>query len=228
VSSLPAVTPARLALRVYGALLRLYPARYRQAYGPVMAQLFRDLLRDADAQAGAGRRAAPLLGLWLRVLFDTLRSAPAERWAELRGGLLRGLCLRDSQRLSWRAYGLATVLVVAGILGKALVLRATGSLLASVAVVVVAAVLAVFVLDSAMTPRGRLLLGGLVLTSSMFLPLAWTPDAAAWLSKNPLTAYTLLWLPFGWRRSGTRLPGIWLTVVLLAGVNLLSALLIGP
>jgi hypothetical protein len=227
VSSLPVVPPDRLALRVYRRLLRLYPLRYRQAYGPAMLQLFRDLLRDAEL--ASGRSGAPLLWLWLRVLGDTLRSAGAEHWAEVRGGFLRGLCGFDGQPLlTWRAYGLAIVLVVAGIAGKALVLRATGSLWAGLVVLLVAAVLAILVLDSAMTLRGRLLLAGLAVTASMFLPLAWTPDAAAWLSKNPITAYTLLWLPFGWRRSGTRMPGLWLTVFVLAGTNVLSALLIGP
>lgn len=224
-SSLPVAPPRRLAQRAYDALLRLYPLRYRQAYGPAMAQLFRDLLRDAEA----GPQRGSLAWLWFRVLGDTLRSAGAEHWAELRGGLLRGLCGFDGQRLvSWRVYALAVALTVAGIVGKALVLRATGSVTAGIAVLAACVLLTVLILDRAMASRGRLLVAGLFVASSMFLPLAWTPDATAWLSKNPLTAYTVLWLPFGWRWTGRGQSSLWFTVGVLAVINVLTALLIGP
>ena len=45
--------------RVYSKLLSLYPARHRREYGSLMAQLFRDQMRDAYGQNGVrGRRAA--------------------------------------------------------------------------------------------------------------------------------------------------------------------------
>jgi hypothetical protein len=226
-SGLPAVPPDRLALRAYRALLWFYPLRYRQAYGPAMAQLFRDLLRDAE-RTGAGTPAA-LLWLWLRVLADTVRSAGAEHWVELRRSWLRGLCGFDGQPMvSWPAFGLAVLLIVGAIVAKALVLRATGSVAASVAVFVLGALFPVLLLDRAMASRGRVLAAGLLITGSMLVPLAWTPDAAAWLSKNPLTVYTLLWLPFGWRWTGRQRSKLWVTVTVLAGINLFSALLVGP
>jgi hypothetical protein len=43
-----------------------------------------------------------------------------------------------------------------------------------------------------------------------------------------LTAYTLLWLPFGWRWTGRQRSNLWVTVGILAGINLFTALLIGP
>jgi hypothetical protein len=192
-----------------------------------MAQLFRDLLRDAEANARGSSWA--LASLWLRVLADTGRSAAAEQWAELRGGLLRGLCGFDGQHLlTWRTYGLAVTLIVAGIAGKALVLRATGSVAASLAVIILGSMLAAWVLDRAMATRGRLLAAGLVVTCSMLLPLLWTPDVVAWLRQNPLTAYTVVWLPFAWRRPDRPQMGMWLSVAGLSAVNVLSALLVGP
>jgi hypothetical protein len=212
-------------LRAYQALLWLYPARYRQAYGAAMAQLFRDLLREADT----GEPGWGLARLWLRVLADTSRSAVAEHWAELRGGLLRGICVFEGQRrLSWRAFGLATGLIVAGIIAKSLVLRASGSVAAAAGVIILGAVLAALVLDRAMGTRGRLLAAGAILALSMLLPLVWTSDAPAWLRKNPLTAYTVIWLPFAWRRPGRPQAGLWLTVLALGAINVVTALFIGP
>jgi hypothetical protein len=62
----------------------------------------------------------------------------------------------------------------------------------------------------------------------MLLPLVWTSDAPAWLRKNPLTAYTVIWLPFAWRRPGRPQAGLWLTVLALGAINVVTALFIGP
>jgi hypothetical protein len=211
--------------RAYRALLALYPARYRREYGSAMAQLFHDLCRDAYRVGGE----MALARAWFRVLPDAGRSAAAEHWAELRGGVLRGICVFDGQqRLSWRAFGLATALILAGIIGKSLVLQATGSVAAGVAVIVLSGVLAASVLDRAMATHGRLLAAGLIVTLSMLLPLAWTPDTLAWLRKNPLTAYTVVWLPFAWRRPGRPQSGMWLSVFVLSAINVMTAQLVGP
>lgn len=58
-----------LAIRVYAALLRLYPPEFRQHYGADMLQVFRDSCRDADG----------LARLWLAALADLLVNASAER-----------------------------------------------------------------------------------------------------------------------------------------------------
>jgi hypothetical protein len=59
---------------VYRALLRVYPSDYRHEYDELMAQLFRDLCRDAYRQGGR----AGLMRLWQRVLVDTVITAAVE------------------------------------------------------------------------------------------------------------------------------------------------------
>ena len=59
-----------LSERIYRALLILYPAEYRLEYGTLMAQIFRDVSRDAYRSQGA-------LGLafwWCATLFDLTRT----------------------------------------------------------------------------------------------------------------------------------------------------------
>lgn len=57
--------------KLYALLLRLYPARFRNAYSQDALQLFRDRLRD---EPGVLRR----LRLWIDVLADVAASAPRE------------------------------------------------------------------------------------------------------------------------------------------------------
>ena len=71
--------PAPLLLgvseRVYRLLLVAYPAAFRRAYGPAMAQLFRDCcLAAVQARGGAG-----LLALWRHTLGDLVSSGLRER-----------------------------------------------------------------------------------------------------------------------------------------------------
>jgi hypothetical protein len=61
----------------YRLLLRAYPADHRRAYGKLMAQLFRDLCKDAYAQRGV----LGLIGLWLYTLADTFANAFIEHRA---------------------------------------------------------------------------------------------------------------------------------------------------
>ncbi|MBN1814351.1 MAG: hypothetical protein JXA14_21100 [Anaerolineae bacterium] len=62
--------------RAYRLLLVGYPASFRRRYGPEMAQVFRDCVRDARQHGG-------LLGLWVRTLGDLLATVPAEHLAAL-------------------------------------------------------------------------------------------------------------------------------------------------
>jgi hypothetical protein len=59
------------SVRVYAALVRLYPRAYRRAYGPLMVQLFRDQVRDARGRGDTHR----IVLLYLRTLADLLGSA---------------------------------------------------------------------------------------------------------------------------------------------------------
>jgi signal transduction histidine kinase len=60
--------------RAFGVLLYAYPAAHRREFGPWMAQLFRDLCRDAIRRNGI----VGLAGLWLRTLLDVAHTAFVE------------------------------------------------------------------------------------------------------------------------------------------------------
>jgi hypothetical protein len=61
--------------RLYGALLYLYPKKFRALYGQQMRLTFRDACRTAYHRHGT----VGLLALWLPTLFDLFKSALAER-----------------------------------------------------------------------------------------------------------------------------------------------------
>jgi hypothetical protein len=63
--------------RLYAALVRLYPRRFREAYGDELQLLFRDCTRDGYQRAGAWG----VLNVWLGVLPDLVISA-ADQHAE--------------------------------------------------------------------------------------------------------------------------------------------------
>jgi hypothetical protein len=68
---------ASAAERIYGLVLRAYPAAFRTAYGREMLMLFRDRRREvADADGG--------VRFWVEMLWDVARSAPALRLEALR------------------------------------------------------------------------------------------------------------------------------------------------
>lgn len=66
----------RFSAHVYSALLAGYPRRFRQEYGPHMAQVFR------DACLHAYRRSGPpgMLSLWALTLFDWVKSVIEEQF----------------------------------------------------------------------------------------------------------------------------------------------------
>lgn len=71
-----------LAERLYHLLLFAYPATHRRKYGPLMAQLFRDLCRDSYHQEGF----VGLVRLWRHVLTDTAVTATVEHFYALQEG----------------------------------------------------------------------------------------------------------------------------------------------
>jgi hypothetical protein len=83
---------------LYRILLRLYPAEYRQIYGEVMAQTFRDMVRAAYARSGFG----VLLSLWIETLGDIVKSVVIEHLDKLRMG-------RIMSKKGWVTLGLAII-----------------------------------------------------------------------------------------------------------------------
>jgi len=68
-----------LSDRAYRLLLAVYPAEFRQRYGPEMAQVFRTCCRASYNSSGA----TAVLRLWLPTLWDWACSAVGERFASL-------------------------------------------------------------------------------------------------------------------------------------------------
>ena len=221
----PARSPLAFSARLYERLLSLYPRRYRAEYGPAMAQLFRDLAREAyGANHGWG-----LAGLWVRVLADTGRSAGREQWLALEEGW-RSACRVEMPwiRNGWPTLLLAMVMVVGGIWGKRAVLEQTGSVVAGVGVVVGSTLLAAVVLDRMLRARGQLLIASAAVIVSLVLPLAWTPDPVKWLQSSPLTSYTVVLLAFTWQRGQPTGRMLWGATLLYAVTNVLTSAFIGP
>ena len=71
-----------VAERLHHILLFAYPAAHRREYGPLMAQLFRDLCHDSHRQGGF----VGLLRLWSHVLKDTVVTAAVEHLYTLQEG----------------------------------------------------------------------------------------------------------------------------------------------
>ena len=83
-----------LSRRVYTALLRLYPATFRQRFGADLVELFSDKYRSATSQG-----TVALARFWLRIVRDAVATSVAERFepslvSHERGPLMEGL-LKD-------------------------------------------------------------------------------------------------------------------------------------
>ena len=87
-------------MRLYRALLHLYPASFRAEYGEEMAAIFRHRLRDADGAVRA--RSA----LWISVVRETIMNALAVHWDILQQDL------RYTARTLSRARGFALTAIV--------------------------------------------------------------------------------------------------------------------
>jgi hypothetical protein len=84
---------ARMALRVYTLLVRLYPRDYRQAFGTQMRQTFKDAYADLVAQSGGVG-----LRFWLGVIGDAVLSSIHEHIAALKG--------RSAMQQPWMQQGI--------------------------------------------------------------------------------------------------------------------------
>jgi hypothetical protein len=104
--------------RLYRALLRAYPARFRESYEREMLLVFRDQQRD-----GATREA----GYWSTVMADLVRSAPREWRAELHGILetlhagvriMNGMAIVAVLVAAFELFNAAAELIAGGVSGR--------------------------------------------------------------------------------------------------------------
>lgn len=84
------------SVRMYEALIRLYPTSFRREYGSELSLLFREQIADARGK----RRAVALIVAWLRVLNDLAWTVPDEQFQEIR------------RRIAMRSVALAVLSVV--------------------------------------------------------------------------------------------------------------------
>jgi hypothetical protein len=68
------------SVRIYRALIKVYPASFRDEYGDEMIHVFRDLATDAWLR----RRRVGLLALWFRVIADLVRTVPKQHLSRCR------------------------------------------------------------------------------------------------------------------------------------------------
>jgi hypothetical protein len=94
---------ASVGERVYRALLRLYPADYRDRFSREMVQLFHDKLRDPRTGSVSGGTVRA----WLTLLGDVAATAPSEH---LRRNRSMAHSLSSAPPLSARGLGLAGIL----------------------------------------------------------------------------------------------------------------------
>ena len=82
----------RRAMRVYGWLLKLYPARFREEYEPALERQFQDEYRDVTSPGEAVR-------LWSGALWDLATSVPRQIFSEMTMDIRQGM--RAYQRRSF-------------------------------------------------------------------------------------------------------------------------------
>ncbi len=95
-----------LPFRIFGAILRAYPAEFRREYGPHMAQVFRDLYRTAQKN----RSQLGLLRFWLSTLSDSFQSALKEHSENLGK---EGSFMKNLRRDAVAVLGCVAIIVIA-------------------------------------------------------------------------------------------------------------------
>jgi hypothetical protein len=195
-------TPVVRAVKIYGTLLRLFPAPYREIYGPPMVQVFRDLSRTAFEKGGH----RGMLNLWLMALPDLGKSAGREhlevwrRWKMERFGEQKGFDTR------WGLAVLAAaVLIAGGVLAKAIIIGMGGSIFTAAIIAIALNLIGAGIVE-AITRTGGAVFGAVcILILAALLPLLWVPDSAAWLRENPVnTAIIIFAASYIYQRSKKR------------------------
>lgn len=104
--------PEPFVVRIYRLGLRLYPASYRQRFGPEMEQVFRDQWRAARSSGSP----ASSIALLLRTVADLVRTSIRERCVSLRNAVDLRRPLSPAARLRWSlGAGLPVTIVVVGL-----------------------------------------------------------------------------------------------------------------
>jgi hypothetical protein len=186
---------AILSQTVYLKCLRLYPAPYRREYGPLMAQLFHDLCREAYQR----KKVLGLAQLWLCVLIDLGISTSREHLAELR----RSFMIQKLTTVRTRAFWIiaSAVTIAAGLLTKVIILELGGPPFLAFLIMIGANVIAALMMEFVTHSGGVVLLAAGLMLISLLLPLWWVPDGVQWLRANPAVGGIILIISAPWVRT---------------------------
>jgi hypothetical protein len=116
------MTVSRAAVRVFASLLRLYPGRFREEFGPEIAEVFAESVRQAERQG-----ALPALAVGVRELVDFPVNLIVEYWEEMRMQKLQ-LAQPVLRPVWWGAIGFGLAAALAGLFHTALYVPNQGAL----------------------------------------------------------------------------------------------------
>jgi len=206
--------------RLYQRLLWVYPAGYRREYGPLMAQLFRDLLRDQARDP----RPLGLARLWLSTLTEVVVTAVREHAAEMRSQLVNANSNSASRfdPAVVRGMLVAVVIIALGLLAKVVILESGGSVTLATGVALATNVIGALIMEAALRTGGLVLLGVGLVIGAVLLPLLWVSDAQAWLRENPINAFIVI-LTAAWSSQGRPRWPILAVAAILAAAQILVA-----
>lgn len=206
--------------RVFRALLRLYPAAYRQDYGEPMLQLFRDQWRDASESG----HSFSLLQLWIQTVGDMVTSAAAENAAAFGSSKMWKAILdlrspnSNSRMVMWVI--LAFALTAAGVFLRKGLLEVGQPLWVAVLAVVTTMVLASVLIGYVMEARIGFYAAAALFIGVQLVPLFLVNDPTRWFNANPPMGWMIVFLGLVNQKASTRL-------LLLAGVLLGAAGVLG-
>lgn len=101
-----------ISIRVYGTLLKVYPASFRREYGEEMTILFREMGEDALQRSGT----IGLVRLWCRLLVDVTFTAIGQHLRETRR---RIAAMRIVFSPAYRVLALAVALLIGALVTPA-------------------------------------------------------------------------------------------------------------
>jgi hypothetical protein len=182
-----------------------------------MAQLFRDLLRDARQQP----RPLGVARLWLRTLLEVVVTAMREHAAEMRSQIMNTNTASRFDPAAIRGMLFSVVIIAIGLVAKVVVLESGGSVALATGIALVANLAGAIIMEAAVRTGGLVILGTGMLIGAVMLPLLWVSEAEAWLRENPINAFIVI-LTAAWSTQGRpRWP-----ILAVAGILSLAQLLV--
>lgn len=190
------------SVQVYGSLLKLYPRRHREEYGPWMTQVFRDVCLQAYRQDGSWG----VFNVWLGTIPDIGESAGQEHYDELRRSIMNWQSQKATIDPRYvMAVLVASVLVALGVLVRAVLVDLGAPVLAGLGILILMNLAGAGIVDLVMRLNGTAVAAMGLFILATLLPLFWVPDAGTWLQENPVGfGFIILLAAFAYQRNHRR------------------------